>query len=54
MATDRASQVDLVNSLRLLPKFSESDPDTFFSLFERIADSRGWPDSDVVAECSDW
>ena len=35
----RNSQFDLVNNLHLLPKFSESDPDTFFSLFEQIADA---------------
>lgn len=28
-----------------MPKFSESDPDTFFLLFERLADARSWPNS---------
>ena len=37
---------DLVGSLRLMPKFNEKDPETFFSLFERLAESRGWPDAD--------
>lgn len=27
-------------------KVCERDPDTFFSLFEHVADSRGWPDSE--------
>ena len=41
-------EFDLVSNLRLVPKFDESDPDTFFSLFERVANSRGWPDSERV------
>jgi len=36
---------DISGNLRLLPKFSERDPDTFFALFERVADMRKWPDS---------
>lgn len=39
---------DLGSDLRLVPKFNENDPDTFFLLFERVADSRGWPGSDRV------
>lgn len=35
----------MVTNLRLVPKFDEKDIDTFFSLFERVADTRGWPDS---------
>lgn len=35
-----------MNNLSLLPKFSDSDPYTFFSLFERVADAGGWDDSD--------
>ncbi|KAF7644997.1 hypothetical protein LDENG_00212120, partial [Lucifuga dentata] len=31
-------------NLYLVPKFN--DPDTFFLLFERIADVRNWPDAD--------
>ena len=52
----RSTQFDLVNNLRLVPKFSELDPDMFFSLFESIADARDWPDAErtVVAVCSDW
>lgn len=37
---------DIVVNLRLLPKFNEKEPETFFSLFERITDARSWPDSD--------
>ena len=39
---------DMGANLRLLPKFSERDPDTFLTLFERIADVRGWPDVDRI------
>uniref|UniRef100_A0AAQ5X4U8 Gypsy retrotransposon integrase-like protein 1 n=1 Tax=Amphiprion ocellaris TaxID=80972 RepID=A0AAQ5X4U8_AMPOC len=31
-----------------MEKEKMSDPDTFFSLFERVANSRGWPDSERV------
>lgn len=41
-------EFDLVSNLRLVPKFDEGDPDTFFSLFERVANSRGWPDAERV------
>ena len=49
----KSSQGDLVNNLRLLPRFSESDPDSFFSLFERITDTRDWPDVDrtMLLQC---
>ncbi|XP_060777490.1 uncharacterized protein LOC132886624 isoform X1 [Neoarius graeffei] len=36
---------DVRGNLRLVPKFSESDPDTFFLLFERLADAQSWPNS---------
>lgn len=39
---------DLVANLRLVPKFDERDPDTFFCLFERVANGRGWPEADQV------
>ena len=44
---------DLVTNLRLMPKFNEKEPETFFSLFERLADSRGWPAADltVMLQC---
>ena len=32
----------------MLPKFNERDPDSFFTLFERVADAKKWPDSDRV------
>ena len=32
--------------VRLLPKFNEKDPDVFFSLFESLAEERGWSDAD--------
>lgn len=42
----RVPQFDVAQNLRLLPSFDESDPDTYFTLFERIADSRAWSDLD--------
>lgn len=30
--------------MKLLPKFTEDDPDLFLLLFERVADSREWSD----------
>uniref|UniRef100_A0A8L0DMS3 ribonuclease H n=1 Tax=Oncorhynchus mykiss TaxID=8022 RepID=A0A8L0DMS3_ONCMY len=44
---------DIVGNLRLLPQFNERDPETFFSLFERVADVRSWPDSDrtLMLQC---
>lgn len=44
---------DILNSLRLVPKFHEKDVETFFTLFERVADARGWVDSDrtVLLQC---
>ncbi len=36
---------DVLGNLRLLPKFNERDPETFFSLFERVAETRKWPES---------
>ena len=43
---NRVPQFDVSQNLRLLPSFDESDPDTYFTLFERIADSRAWSDLD--------
>ena len=37
---------DVASNLRLLPKFNENDVDIFFSLFERVADSRNWHDEE--------
>lgn len=44
---------DVASSLRLVPPFSEQDPDTFFSQFERVAESRDWSDSDrtLLLQC---
>ncbi|XP_013855442.1 uncharacterized protein LOC106511236, partial [Austrofundulus limnaeus] len=44
---------DILNDLRLVPKFDEKDVDVFFTLFERIADTRGWtgPDRAVLLQC---
>lgn len=42
----KSAQYDLVNNLCLIPRFSESYPDSFFSLFEWIADARDWSDID--------
>jgi len=41
-------QFNVGANLQLLPKFSEKDPDLFFSLFERVASSRGWSDSECT------
>lgn len=38
--------LDVANNIRLIPKFSETDVDTFFSLFERLADVMKWPDTE--------
>ncbi|XP_027132202.1 uncharacterized protein LOC113745020 isoform X1 [Larimichthys crocea] len=34
-----------LNAELLLPKVSEKDPESFFSLFERVAEVRNWPES---------
>lgn len=43
-----SSSFDVASNLRLVPQFNERDPDTFFSLFERVAEGRGWSDSDCT------
>lgn len=43
---DGGSQFDVAKNLHLLPKFDEADPDTYFTLFERIAEARAWSDLD--------
>lgn len=40
--------VDGSANLRFVPKFNERDPDTFFTLFERVATARGWPDAEKI------
>lgn len=37
---------DISNMVKLIPRFNERDPDVFFSLFEGVADDRGWSDSE--------
>ncbi len=37
---------DVAWNLRLVPPFCEWDPDMFFSLFEHVAESRGWSDAE--------
>lgn len=44
----RASGGNIAQMVKLLPKFNEADPDVFFSLFESIAEDRGWSDSDCT------
>lgn len=36
---------DVLNELKLVPKFNERDPDIFFVLFEHLADAHEWSDS---------
>lgn len=45
LSEQSAANFDVVGNLRLLPKFSEREPESFFSLFEHIADAHNWPDS---------
>lgn len=45
-STSSSGPADVGACLRLLPHFNERDPDTFFILFERIADAKEWPDTD--------
>ena len=53
MSVREKKQFDVGSNLKLLPKFSESDPDLFFSLFERVADARDWSDSErtLLLQC---
>ena len=44
-AEQSAGGFDISGNLRLVPKFSERDPEAFFAMFERVADIRKWPDS---------
>ncbi len=43
--SSRSMGSDNLGDLKLVPKFDERDPETFFSLFERLAEMRGWSDS---------
>ena len=44
---------NILNSLRLVPKFNEKEVEVFFTLFERVADARGWDNVDrtVLLQC---
>lgn len=50
---DGSARFHFVANLRLVSRFSEKDPETFLSPFERVADARGWPDADrtVTIQC---
>lgn len=48
VSSELSTQFDVAGNLRLVPKVFESDPDTFCSLFERVADRRN---SVLVAAC---
>ena len=41
----RHQEFDIFRNLSLVPKFNERDPETFFSMFERVAEVRNWPES---------
>ncbi|KAL2076463.1 hypothetical protein ACEWY4_027927 [Coilia grayii] len=43
-----SNEFSLSTMIKFLPKFNDRDPDTFFSLFENIADDRGWVDSERI------
>ncbi|XP_057193623.1 uncharacterized protein LOC130556536 [Triplophysa rosa] len=44
---------DVATNLRLVPKFDEREIETFFSLFERLANATGWLDSarNLLLQC---
>ncbi|XP_041961994.1 uncharacterized protein LOC121719922 [Alosa sapidissima] len=44
----RSAGLNLAHMIKLLPRFNEKDPDVFFSLFESIAEDRGWDDTDKI------
>ncbi len=43
----------MANNVKLSPKFSETDVDTFFCLFERLADVMKWPENEqtLLLQC---
>lgn len=41
-------RLDELDDLKLVPSFNEEDPETFFLLFERLAETRGWSESGRV------
>lgn len=54
---DEQCSFDVGEDLRLVPKFNERKPDTFlfiylfFTIFDRIADVKQWPDADRTDQC---
>lgn len=52
-AQSNDNSLDILSNLHLVPKFNEKEVETFFTLFERVADARGWVDSDrvVLLQC---
>lgn len=44
----RAREVNVTANLRLVPRFNERDPDTFFTLFERVSSARQWSDAEKI------
>ena len=45
--SSRGGGIETLSSMvRFLPKFNDRDPDIFFSLFEGIAEERGWNDAE--------
>ena len=53
VASETFPRCDISTKLKLVPKFSEKDPDTFFSLFERVAETCEWPDTErtLLLQC---
>ncbi len=45
--------LDVANNVKLLPKFSETDVDKFFCLFEHLADVMKWPENEqtLLLQC---
>lgn len=41
----RSDEFDVNKCIRLIPKFTESDVDKYFTLFERVANTLKWPKS---------
>lgn len=52
-SSETFSRCDVSTKLRLMPKFNEKDLDTFFPLFERVAGTCEWPDTErtLLLQC---
>lgn len=51
---DEQCSFDVGEDLHLVPKFNEREPDAFFfTIFDRIADVKQWPDADrtLMLQC---